>query len=297
MLLLDRLEASVDLREIAAVVLIFVPLQLALPERPKQRIFRKQWFSDVLYLLLNGLFIAAGLGLLIGAALPWLQMLVPHGVADFIARQSLWIQVPAAFVIADIGYYLMHRAFHAVPFLWRFHAVHHSIEELDWLAAHRVHPVDQVLTGTASLLPVLMLGFSLKTMVIYGFLHLMQSHLVHANVRLNFGPLRYVFASPQFHHWHHANQVGAYDRNFSSRLIVLDYIGGTLNMPDAMPTRYGIDDHMPPAYPLQLVWPFVRWKKSPERQETAYGEARIIGRSTIDEGRSEEAVEANPRRV
>ena len=177
----------VDLREILTVVLIFVPLQLARPNRPKQKIFRKQWLSDAGYLFFNGVFIQLGVGLLTVLMLPHLRALLPNAMGAFITRQPLWIQAPAAFVVADIGYYWMHRAFHAVPFLWRFHAVHHSIEDLDWLAAHRVHPVDQVLTTSASLLPVLMLGFSLPAMAIYGFVHLLQSHLVHANVRMSFG--------------------------------------------------------------------------------------------------------------
>src|ERR1700689_1049949 len=237
-----------DLREIATVILIFVPLQLARPQRPDQRIFRKQWGSDFLYLLCNGIFIGTGLGLLIGFLLPLMQAVLPTGLTAFVARQPLWIQAPAAYVISDFGYYLAHRAFHSVPFLWLFHAVHHSVEELDWLAAHRVHPVDQIITTGASLLPVLMLGFSLPAMAIYGFLHLMQSHLVHANVRADFGPLRYVFASPLFHHWHHANEEGAYDRNFSARLILLDVIGGTYRMPRELPTRYGTDDPVPQHY-------------------------------------------------
>jgi sterol desaturase/sphingolipid hydroxylase (fatty acid hydroxylase superfamily) len=248
----------VDLREILTLVLIFVPLQLARPNRPKQRIFRKQWQSDVGYLFLNGVFIQLGIGLLTALILPHLRAILPNAVGAFVTRQPLWIQAPAAFVVADIGYYWMHRAFHAVPFLWRFHAVHHSIEDLDWLAAHRVHPVDQALTTTASLLPVLMLGFSFQAMAIYGLVHLWQAHLVHSNVRMSFGPLRYVFASPLFHHWHHANEEGAYDKNFSARLIVLDYLGGTLHMPDEMPTVYGTHDPVPDTYPRQLIWPFFR---------------------------------------
>ncbi len=248
----------VNPREILTVILIFVPLQLARPQRPKQRIFRKQWLSDLGYLFCNGVFIQLGVGLLTALMLPHLQAILPTTLGAFVARQPLWIQAPAAFVIADIGYYLMHRAFHAVPFLWRFHAVHHSVEELDWLAAHRVHPVDQALTTSASMLPVLMLGFSLPALAIYGLVHLLQSHLVHANVKMSFGPLRYVFASPLFHHWHHANEEGAHDKNFSARLIALDWLGGTLHMPDEMPTVYGTNDPVPDTYPRQLVWPFFR---------------------------------------
>lgn len=254
-------EASpVDLREVITVALVFIPLQIALPNRRGQKIFRKQWVSDVAYLLFNGLFIRAGMAVLFGLMLVRLQTLVPTSLTSWVGKQSLWLQVPAAFVLSDVGYYVSHRMFHRVPFLWRFHAVHHSIEELDWLAAHRVHPVDQIVTMVLSLTPVLLLGFSLPAMAIFGFIHLMQAHLVHANVKIPFGPLRWVFCSPQFHHWHHANQDGAYDKNFSARMIWLDWIGGTLYLPkDAShPEKYGTDDPVPLVYPLQLVWPLTR---------------------------------------
>ncbi|WP_246672129.1 MULTISPECIES: sterol desaturase family protein [unclassified Mesorhizobium] len=87
---------------------------------------------------------------------------VPEALSATVQSQPLWLQAIEALIIADIGFYLAHRAFHAVPFLWRFHAIHHSIEEMDWLAAHRVHPVDQILTKSASFLPLFALGFQAR---------------------------------------------------------------------------------------------------------------------------------------
>ena len=85
---------------------------------------------------------------------------VPDAWRTAIAARPIWLQVITVVIIADLGFYLAHRLFHAVPWLWHFHAVHHSIEEMDWLAAHRVHPVDQIVTKGASLVPVFVLGFS-----------------------------------------------------------------------------------------------------------------------------------------
>lgn len=248
-------------------VVIFVPLERLLPQRPNQRIFRKHWLNDVVYLIVNSILIRTGLLLVIAAAIVAIQIAVPQSIGLLVRQQPLWVQAIEAIVIADVGFYLAHRAFHAVPFLWKFHAIHHSIKELDWLAAHRVHPVDQILTSALSYLPLFALGFSAPAIIIQVITYQWQSHLIHSNTRLGFGPLRWIFASPQFHHWHHANERAAYDTNFSAQLTLMDALAGTLRMPKTMPTKYGVDDPVPNLYHQQLVYPLMPAKK----------EARISG--------------------
>ena len=129
-----------------------------------------------------------------------------------VQSQPLWLQVPEVLLVADIGFYLAHRAFHAVPFLWKFHSMHHSIEEMDWLAAYRVHPLDQILTKSASFLPVYALGFSDSAILLFVLIYKWQSVAIHSNSRIGLGPLKWLFASPQFHHWHHAKEPAAMTR-------------------------------------------------------------------------------------
>ena len=161
-------------------------------------------------------------------------------------------------VLSDLGFYWTHRLFHAVPWLWRFHSIHHSIEELDWLAATRVHPVDQILTKGVSLIPIVALGFSELAIGVYALLYHWQSFLIHSNVGFGFGPLRLLLASPEFHHWHHSSDREARDRNFAGQLSFLDALFGTLHMPRGeMPTAYGLDRPMPQRYAFQLLYPFV----------------------------------------
>jgi sterol desaturase/sphingolipid hydroxylase (fatty acid hydroxylase superfamily) len=156
-----------------------------------------------------------------------------------------------------LGFYLVHRAFHKVPWLWRFHAVHHSIEEMDWLAAHRVHPIDQILTKGASLIPIFALGFASEPMFLFAVMYRWQALLIHSNVRIGFGPLRWIFASPQFHHWHHANHREAFDTNFAGQLSLLDLLFGTMHLPGReTPRLYGTDDPVPGDYVGQLAYPF-----------------------------------------
>jgi sterol desaturase/sphingolipid hydroxylase (fatty acid hydroxylase superfamily) len=78
-------------------------------------------------------------------------------------------------------------------------------------------------------------------------------------VRLNFGPLRWLIASPEFHHWHHANQREAYNTNYAGQLSILDKLFGTMYMPKGqIPEKYGVDDPVPNTYILHLLYPFKR---------------------------------------
>lgn len=247
----------IDFKDILLVLLIFVPLERLLPQRPKQRVFRRAWQTDVAYFFANGFLIPLGLVVVIVIAALVTERFVPAAFRSAVAAQPLWLQLPAILILADLGFYFIHRAFHAVPALWRFHAVHHSIEELDWLAAHRVHPVDQIMTKGVSILPLLVLGFSSEAMLIFSVIYHWQSLLLHSNVRIAFGPLRWIIASPRFHHWHHANQPEAIDKNFAGQLAVLDLVFGTMHFPRAgFPERYGTDAPVPNAYLGQLAYPF-----------------------------------------
>jgi sterol desaturase/sphingolipid hydroxylase (fatty acid hydroxylase superfamily) len=245
-----------DWRHLLILLLIFLPLERLLPNRPEQAVLRNGWTTDVVYLLFNGFLIRMGWIGVLALAVPLIDAAAPADLQAFVASQPLWVQVPAVILIADFGFYLHHRLFHAVPFLWRFHAIHHSIEEMDWLAAHRVHPLDQLASTSMSVLPLLVLGFSAEAIAVHGLLYFLQSHLIHANTRLRMGPLEWLLASPHFHHWHHANAAAAHDRNFGGQTLIFDRLFGTLHLPQAFPARYGTDDALPADYPSQLTAPF-----------------------------------------
>jgi len=245
------------LKVIFITFLVFVPLERLFALHP-QKVFRRGWANDLIFLFLNGLLIKLGLLAVIGASIFAAAQILPASFQAAIGGLPYWVQIPAVIVLSDLGFYWTHRMFHAVPWLWRFHAIHHSIEELDWLAAARVHPVDQILTKGVSLVPVVALGFSEWAIGVYALLYQWQSVLIHANVRIRFGPLRLLFASPEFHHWHHSSQLEARDRNFAGQLSFLDALFGTLHMPRGQaPTTYGLDRPMPQRYVPQLLYPFM----------------------------------------
>ena len=251
-----------DYTAILILACIFIPLERLIPLHEGQAITRRDWFNDLLYLLFNGFIIRFVFFFVIVWAMWLWQLAIPQDATAWVRELPLWVQVIAVMIIADIGYYTAHRLSHTIPFLWRFHAVHHSIEELDWLAAHRVHPLDQVFTNSLSFLPIFFIGFSGEAVLIHVTIFQVHALLLHANVRFNFGPLKWLIASPDYHHWHHANQKEAYDKNFAAQLSVIDVIAGTMFLPRHKPEQYGVSDPVPRHYPQQLLYPFVSNFKS-----------------------------------
>lgn len=239
--------------------LIFAPIEFIFPQRPGQKRFRRGLLTDLLHYSVSGFLFRMGQLALLFLLLASMKGLVPASVSAAIRAQPVWVQFLEVLLIADLGFYLVHRMFHVVPWLWKFHAIHHSVEEMDFIAAYRVHPFDQLLTRGATLLPVFALDFSPAAVLMFITLYYWQSILIHSNVRLKLGPLRWLLASPEFHHWHHANHPEAFDKNFAGQLPFLDVLFGTLYMPKGkMPEKYGIDQPVPRSYLGQLAHPFRR---------------------------------------
>jgi sterol desaturase/sphingolipid hydroxylase (fatty acid hydroxylase superfamily) len=238
--------------------LVFVPLERLRPRLPEQGLFRPGWETDLAYFATShlGVQVMALLTLLPAsvlfhwAARPWLQSVV--------AAQPLWLQVLEVVVVADLSQYTVHRCFQRVPALWRFHAIHHSSQQLDWLAGSRLHPVDVVVTRGRSFVPLYVLGFSPGA--VYAYLVFVSFHAVfiHANVRLEGGWLRHVIVLPRFHQWHHA--VEPVDRNFAVHLPWIDRLFGTHHDPAGRwPEAYGLQgDSTPETWLAQLMRPFRR---------------------------------------
>jgi sterol desaturase/sphingolipid hydroxylase (fatty acid hydroxylase superfamily) len=239
--------------------LLFIPLERLMALRPQQPVLRRAWLNDLVFWVANGQIIAVALTAFVTGVIVASGWLVGPSVHASVAAQPYWLQFIEALILSDCGFYLAHRSFHEVPWLWRFHAIHHSIEELDWFAAARVHPLDQIITKGMSLGPIFALGFSDVVIGAYLVLYSWLTVLVHGNVAIRFGPLRWILASPEFHHWHHGKDPEARDRNFAALLPLLDVVFGTLHMPRGrMPSAYGSDTPTPQNYLAQLAHPFRR---------------------------------------
>ena len=254
---MDFLADLFDFRLFLLAAILFIPLERLLGVRRGQKLLRPHWQVDLIYVFVNGVIIRLGLVGLVALALLASRLAVPEGLTQAIAGQPLWLQFVEVALLADLGFYWAHRAFHAVPALWRIHRVHHSIEELDWLAAARVHPIDQILTKGASLLPAFALGYSEAAIALFAILYHWHSLLLHANLGFGFGPFSRLIASPAFHRWHHCRDEEAWDRNFAGQLSLWDFLFGTAFLPEGRRAeRFGIGEPMPAGYGAQLLAPF-----------------------------------------
>jgi sterol desaturase/sphingolipid hydroxylase (fatty acid hydroxylase superfamily) len=169
------------------------------------------------------------------------------------------VQFIMAMFLTDLTQYWFHRVFHRIPFLWGFHAVHHSARSMDWLAGGRMHFAEIVLLRGVTSLPLLTLGFLPSVMQAYIGMVYVYSSLVHANIRGDFDRLGRFIVVPRFHHWHHALEAEGIDKNFAIHFPWLDRVFGTHYFPKGRwPQGYGVPEAVPDGYLAQMRYPFVR---------------------------------------
>ncbi len=232
---------------------------------------RAGWATDVAHFFVNYLFIAVGTVVAFAPLVVAVRLgAVPglDGIRDFAAAQAPVTRFLVAITVVALTRYWSHRWTHTVGWLWKFHAVHHSSERLDWLASARLHPVDAVFAAVCTGAPLLLLGFDRSTFGAWALVFAVGPFLDHSNVRLRLPGLRWVIPNPEWHHWHHATSsrdgsgsadAVPMDRNFSPFPIV-DVLFGTAYLPsNRWPTSYGVSDPVPDeGYLRQLAYPFTR---------------------------------------
>jgi sterol desaturase/sphingolipid hydroxylase (fatty acid hydroxylase superfamily) len=264
---------------LAVLVVVFIPMERVFPARAGQRVFRPAFAVDLCFFF--------GQYLLWSAVAVWVltsvqgllhvHTLVPSGVRGWIAAKPLVLQAIVAVVLGDLLVYWFHRACHAFDWLWRFHAVHHSVEHLDWLAAHREHPLDGIFTQLCANLPAIVLGFPVPMLAGFIMFRGMWAIFIHSNVSLPLGPLRVLFGAPELHHWHHA-RLDRTAHNFANVAPWLDVLFGTYHCPEGEETyELGLTEPWPKGYVAQLLHPFVQ--RLPERLRMALPR-RLTGTDT-----------------
>lgn len=240
--------------------LMFAPIERLFPRRAEQRLFRQEWREDLFYYLLSSMmvqlitFLALAPSGFINAS--------TSGLAEFralVSSQPWLLQFVEVVLLTDLAQYWFHRAFHRFPFLWGFHAVHHSAKAMDWLAGARMHFFEIIALRGVTSLPLLTLGFSPSVMQAYiGFVYIYSS-LLHANLRGDFNRLGCLVATPRFHHWHHGIEEVAVDKNFAIHFPFLDRLFGTYHLPKGeWPSGYGVPEKVPQGYWAQFAYPFRR---------------------------------------
>jgi sterol desaturase/sphingolipid hydroxylase (fatty acid hydroxylase superfamily) len=234
---------------------LIVPFEKMFPRHRGQKIRRPGVGTDIGYALATpilqivGIVTAAGVGLL---SLAWLPGVL---LSPLVHRLPPIAAALLAVALFDLAVYWAHRWAHEVPALWRFHAVHHSPEQMDWISGFRSHPVDGLVIGPAAVF-LLAAGFEPELTGLLAIVNLVIGLFLHANVRWRWRPLHRVVATPEFHHWHHANEADAHCSNYSGFLPIWDVVFGTFYMPaNKRPLRYGIDEPIGEGMVDQLVAP------------------------------------------
>lgn len=246
---------------------LFATLEKWTPCNPGQPFHKKQFLTDAAYYLVIPIFtkiifivyLRIGFFTLFGQQSDeTVKALVMHGFGP-LGTLPLWAQAAFTFILSDIILYWTHRLFHGKA-LWKFHAIHHSPTHVRWHSTYRFHPINIWLTFTLVNALMVLMGFSIESMVMLSTFNTLYSAMVHANLNWTFGPFKYVFASPVFHRWHHTSQEEGMDKNFAPTFPLLDIIFGTFYMPDnTLPEKYGIHDKdFPDSFIQQILWPFKR---------------------------------------
>jgi sterol desaturase/sphingolipid hydroxylase (fatty acid hydroxylase superfamily) len=220
---------------------IFIPIEKMMAVKPMSPL-RPEWRTDLAYFFLSHVLVQFVLIAVTASTATVAALAAFPSVTTAVQTLPVWGQFLLAVFLADLAQALLHRAYHRIPWLWRFHSVHHSSRNMDWLAGSRVHIVETLLTRSAVLLPLVVLGFAPAAVNGYVILVGIQAVVAHANLRLDFGWLEYVLVTPRYHHWHHARAGDFVDANYAIHLPLIDMLMGTFRRPPrrAWPPEYGV---------------------------------------------------------
>ncbi|MFM2251062.1 MAG: hypothetical protein RLZZ358_1989 [Bacteroidota bacterium] len=244
-------------------------LELAFPWRKNQSAIRTDFWLDGFYMFFNFfLFSLIGYNAVSNVAVEaFNDFLALFGINNLVAFQiaswPVWSQFLLLFVVADFIQWNVHRWLHHSPWLWEFHKVHHSVEEMGFAAHLRYHWMETIVYKSVQYIPLSMIGFGLDDFFILHLVTILIGHLNHANVKITYGPLKYVLNNPVMHLWHHAKEVpaGSHGVNYGISLSLWDYLFGTAYIPNENanePLGFEEVETFPKTFWQQLTYP---WNK------------------------------------
>lgn len=246
--------------------IVLTPAERWAPAQKQPLVWRKGLLLDVMYWFCTPLLTRC----ITGAVLAVLMLAVAYAIGferipkDFLlhgfgplAKQPVWLQCFEVLLISDFVDYWTHRTLHRGK-LWRIHAIHHSPLEMNWISSARVHPLNDLITRSFQMLPIIGLGFSALAVVSVVPLVSFYVMFLHSNIRWGFGPLRWVLVSPAYHRWHHTSDEQGIDKNFGGIFPIWDLLFGTAYFPRGeLPRNYGLKGkQIPESFWEHMVFPF-----------------------------------------
>ena len=245
--------------------LLFVGLERLYPYDRGQRVFRDGFWTDLVwYTLIQSYVLALVIREIIRAVDRWTALSDLHIVSAW----PLPAQLALFLVTHDLYIYLFHRLQHRSPVLWRIHEAHHSVRDVDWLAGSRSHALEILINQTIEFLPMALLGASPELPIIKGMVDAVWGMFIHSNIDVRLGRLGVIINGPELHRWHHARDITEGGINFGTKLAVWDYLFGTVVLPPAHPSGYGLTSPFPAGYFRQSAYAF-RPFAAPERTAEA----------------------------
>ncbi|MGM0945427.1 MAG: sterol desaturase family protein [Bacteroidota bacterium] len=252
-------------------VVVFA-LEVIVPWRKSQPIFRKDFWLDVFYMFFN--FFLFSLILYNALSNVFVELfndfLGVFGITNVVAIQinswPIWGQFLLMFILADFIQWNVHRMLHRVPWLWEFHKVHHSVEQMGFAAHLRYHWMETIVYKSVQYLPLAMIGFGLDDFFILHIFTIAIGHLNHANLKITYGPLKYILNNPIMHTWHHVKNLPSDKRhgvNYGITLSLWDYLFGTAYIPhDGENEPLGFDkvEEFPQTFWSQITYPWLKKK-------------------------------------
>ncbi len=245
-------------------------LEILFPWRKEQSIFRKDFWLDAFYMFFNFFLFAiviSGFYKIFFVAIDNLGVSAKSLAFIDLSKWSMWLQLLVFFVVLDFVQWFTHILLHRFEFLWNFHKVHHSVKEMGFAAHLRYHWMENVLYKPLKTFGVMILGgFEPEQAYIVHFMAITIGHLNHANIKLTWGPLKYMLNNPVMHLYHHAHELpkGKYGVNYGISLSLWDYIFGTNYIPDDKGTielGFKGDENFPKDFLHQNIYGFKRNQK------------------------------------
>lgn len=222
------------------VSILLLILEKVFPWR-KQKTIRPQFIQDTFWLFFNG-YINKYIFYNLLSLLPLIYLAlnkfaynisnIKLNSVSLLQENSLVIQVLIYLILSDFIEWVVHNLLHRIPLLWKIHRVHHSIKIMDWIGNFRFHWSETIIYSSFKYIPLALLGVHWHVILIVAVTATTIGHINHSNIRISWGPLRFILNSPRMHIWHHDKKLrGKAGVNFGIVFSFWDWLFGTAYMP------------------------------------------------------------------